>query len=82
MKNQNESTRGGAREGAGRPPEYDEAMVPLRAKVPPAFLEKARSLGYGNLGLGIRRLLAESTDLTLSTADIEKIEAGKQQSDD
>lgn len=49
--------RGGARPGAGRPPKYDEAMVGMRVRVPRHYKRVTRSIGDGNLSLGVRRIV-------------------------
>lgn len=66
-----EDGRGGYREGSGRPIEYRETLVEVKAIMPPSFKKRLREHGDGNLSRGARRLLAaEYDDLTLSKGDL------------
>jgi len=50
--------RGGAREGAGRPPFGEARMVRCTVTLTPAERERLKELGGGNLSRGVRALLA------------------------
>jgi len=52
------NTRGGKREGAGRPPlTADQKRIHIDARLTQQEIDRLRELGGGNLSEGIRRLL-------------------------
>lgn len=48
---------------------YDEAMIPMKVKVPPQYKSRIREIGDGNMSLGVRRLLEHHDQITPPNPD-------------